>query len=1405
MPMDVAPGAVSPTEPASQEVLFEAPVSGLENSGGTAMNSVAEGLTGLAAAATPLVEANPAAVDLSGANDQASPEHIGTGQGAENHPLLSPSSANTDTAASPVASPAAGNPWPEVLVTTLKAANAPPASPEAGSISSAEATGSRVYATVMLNNYDANQMIRQITPLTPAQGGDIWVELLGGPAGGVMTPVVDAAQGLTKFNLSDPGFFDGGCGLVQGVQANEQAQFQLRAWRGAASFEAATERGVSEVWSQVTGRWNADALPPFPPQGPALKLPGPVFIGQLSNSVALVALNNQEANQPIYYLTSPDLASGQEVWVELLAGPKGGAKAPVYKLENGGARFSLAQPGYFDAGLGFIPNATGGAEVEFQLRVWMNAATYEDATEKGQSAAWTQSAGSWDWLHDPAPASAPALELPAPVVISRPPDVVATVALNNFDASQLVYYQNSSTQASGTSFWIELLAGPVGGKLNPVFSTSSHTGRFRLSDPGHFDAGIGTVTGVEPNGVAEFQLRAWKDAGTYAQAAERAETVKWTQAVGSWDRNAIPPAPATGPALRIPGPLVVAVPPVYSATIDLGLPDTNALIFYQVAEARASGTGFSVELLGGPVGGTLQPVAVANGAQAQFPLAGPGYFNAGVGVLPGVAAGQEAQFQLRVWKNAPVYAVAEERGQTPVWTQATGIWQTNAVPAAAPVGVALRLPGAVIVKALDQVATVDLTNLGTGMAILMGSTGQMASGSAVQVELLGGVPGGYLAPVKSLASQATSFPLAEPGYFNAGVGVVPGQPGNAQVQFQIRVWQGAEAWASAIFRGQSALWVQGTGSYDPLTTPPGQAAGVALKIPAPVLINLYTANQAMVAINNYDAHSPLYLRPGELASGGDIWLQLLGGPVGGILVPASPVGQPDLTQFHLTEPGYFDVGVGVVPGATGGSVVQCQLRVWAGATDYGSATQRFESAVWTQKSGYWDSAALPPAPPTGATLEIPGAMILDPGKTTPAITWTTPAAIVYGTPLSARQLDASAEVPGAFAYSPAAGTLLNAGAGQKLEVVFTPADPARYESAKATASLEVLPAPLVVTAENQVRWLTCTDPPLTVRYAGFVNGENPGVLDQPVSVSTTATGASPVGIYPIHIAPVLDDDYAVTVVDATLRVKLPLQVQVSADEGGRQLAWVARLKLAFSESVGNSLGLEDLALVSQASGAAIGAARMNLECQAASHTALLTFPGLADRQLPDGRWVLTVKAAGIQDPDGFPLGADYRFRFGVLSGDANRDGVVNDLDLYLVWQNWIQPFGAQNLAADLNGDQKVDRKDLDLVIANYFATVTQPARGIGKTSVAEAAGGSSARVSQAPPLGIATDDLPKPGATAFAAGASLAISTADSAPNTGAAIPRITTLRRPRLEFPSTEDGQGRPSWDLLPRESPVY
>jgi hypothetical protein len=75
-------------------------------------------------------------------------------------------------------------------------------------------------------------------------------------------------------------------------------------------------------------------------------------------------------------------------------------------------------------------------------------------------------------------------------------------------------------------------------------------------------------------------------------------------------------------------------------------------------------------------------------------------------------------------------------------------------------------------------------------------------------------------------------------------------------------------------------------------------------------------------------------------------------------------------------------------------------------------------------------------------------------KAAPAITWANPAAITYGTKLSATQLNATASVPGTFVYSPSAGTVLKAGA-QTLSVTFTPTDAASYTSATKTVSITV--------------------------------------------------------------------------------------------------------------------------------------------------------------------------------------------------------------------------------------------------------------------------------------------------------------------------------------------------------------
>src|SRR5204863_17516 len=76
-------------------------------------------------------------------------------------------------------------------------------------------------------------------------------------------------------------------------------------------------------------------------------------------------------------------------------------------------------------------------------------------------------------------------------------------------------------------------------------------------------------------------------------------------------------------------------------------------------------------------------------------------------------------------------------------------------------------------------------------------------------------------------------------------------------------------------------------------------------------------------------------------------------------------------------------------------------------------------------------------------------------KGTSTIAWPTPADIVYGTALSATQLNATASVPGTLVYAPAAGTVLSAGA-HELSVTFTPTDAANYSSTIATVSLTVL-------------------------------------------------------------------------------------------------------------------------------------------------------------------------------------------------------------------------------------------------------------------------------------------------------------------------------------------------------------
>ena len=84
--------------------------------------------------------------------------------------------------------------------------------------------------------------------------------------------------------------------------------------------------------------------------------------------------------------------------------------------------------------------------------------------------------------------------------------------------------------------------------------------------------------------------------------------------------------------------------------------------------------------------------------------------------------------------------------------------------------------------------------------------------------------------------------------------------------------------------------------------------------------------------------------------------------------------------------------------------------------------------------------------------------------------------------------------------------------------------------------LAITKAPLTVTADNKTKVYGAALPFLTATYDGFVNGDGPSVLSQPVILSTTALPTSPVGAYPITLVGGASANYTTVLSNGTLSV-----------------------------------------------------------------------------------------------------------------------------------------------------------------------------------------------------------------------------------------------------------------------------
>ncbi|NUR55026.1 MAG: hypothetical protein HOQ29_11305, partial [Acidobacteria bacterium] len=186
--------------------------------------------------------------------------------------------------------------------------------------------------------------------------------------------------------------------------------------------------------------------------------------------------------------------------------------------------------------------------------------------------------------------------------------------------------------------------------------------------------------------------------------------------------------------------------------------------------------------------------------------------------------------------------------------------------------------------------------------------------------------------------------------------------------------------------------------------------------------------------------------------------------IGAKAFASAPSGAPSLS-LTSTKAGSFVYGVG---------------NDWNGAVPRTLAANQVmvQEVLGINGDTFWVQRVTSPTPGIGAIVTIADTAPIDhtwnlaaveitpsdsSAKAIPVITWPAPADIVKGTPLGAAQLNATASVPGAFAYSPAPGTVLNAGSGQTLSATFYPTDTAAYQTATAQVLINVLASGPTVT------------------------------------------------------------------------------------------------------------------------------------------------------------------------------------------------------------------------------------------------------------------------------------------------------------------------------------------------------
>jgi parallel beta-helix repeat protein len=147
------------------------------------------------------------------------------------------------------------------------------------------------------------------------------------------------------------------------------------------------------------------------------------------------------------------------------------------------------------------------------------------------------------------------------------------------------------------------------------------------------------------------------------------------------------------------------------------------------------------------------------------------------------------------------------------------------------------------------------------------------------------------------------------------------------------------------------------------------------------------------------------------------------------------------------------------------------------------------------------------------------------------------------------------------------------------------------------------------------------------------------------------------------------------------------------------------ITLDFTSNVEASLTLDDVSLVNTTTGQAVPSGSLSLSYDPTNNIATLR---PATGLLADGRYRLTLTAAGVVDAINRPIASNVTLDFFVLAGDATRDGTVNFDDLLIVAANY-QTASTQFTRGDFNYDGVINFDDLLILASRYGSSLPPPA------------------------------------------------------------------------------------------------